>query len=105
MATKNLLATEEIAFYRLLLSDFSVILIIIMAEYFLFRGKQSTKTIIYNNLELIHPQRKKELEKDLNEKYGILGIQDIKVGDINEPKKFTKLTVNFNDTGGYNYGK
>ena len=102
MAAKNMLAPEDIAFYRLLLSDFSVVLVIVLAEYFLFRGKQSTKTIIYNNLELIHPQRRKELEKDLNEKYGILGIQDIKVGDINEPKKFTKLTVNFNDTGGNN---
>ena len=100
MAAKNMLAPDEMAFYRMLISDFSIILIIVLAEYFLFRAKQSTKTIIYTNLELIHPRRRKELEKDLNEKYGIFGIQDIIVGDINEPKKFTKLTVNFNDASG-----
>lgn len=35
---------------------------------------------------------RKELEKDLAEKYGISGVQDVTVGKINEPKKFTRLT-------------
>ena len=98
-----MLAPEEMAFYRLLLSDFSVILIIVMAEYFLFRDKKSTKTIIYNNLELIHPNRRKELENDLSTKYGISEIQNIKVGDINVVKKSVRLLVNFNDTLNNNY--
>jgi hypothetical protein len=71
----------------------------VIAEYALFRNNRSTKTIIYQNLELIHPDKRKELESDMNMKYGISGIQDIIVGEINELKKFTKLTVDFNDTG------
>lgn len=95
VAAKNILAPEEIAFYRLLLSDFLVISIIVLAEYFLFRGKQTSKTITYQNLELIHPDKRTELERDLDRKYGITGINHIEVGEINEVKKFTKLTVNY----------
>jgi hypothetical protein len=102
VAAKNILAPEEMSFYRLLVSDFTVMIIIVIAEYALFRNNRSTKTIIYQNLELIHPNKWNELESDLNQKYGISGIQDIKVGEINEAKKFTKLTVDFNATGRIN---
>lgn len=103
VAAKNILAPEEIGFFRLLISDSTIMLIIVLAEYFLFRNKKCTKTIIYNNLILIHPGKRKELEKDLNDKYGISEIEKITVGEINEPKKFTKLTVSFIDSGKNNF--
>ncbi len=37
------------------------------------------------------------LSFDLDVKYCISGIEDIVIGDINEPKKFTKLTINYNE--------
>jgi len=97
VAAKNLLAPEGLSFYRLLISDLTIMTIIAIAENVLFRNTKRSKTIIYNNLELIHPNKMNELKKDLNLKYGISGIEGVKVGEINEPKNFTKLTVDYKD--------
>lgn len=96
-SAKNILAPVDLEFYRILISDVSVVLIAALAEYFLFRGNSSTKSILYNNLELINPNKRADLETDLDKKYGISGIKDIQVSDINEVKKFAKIIVNYND--------
>ncbi len=99
-AAKNILAPVEIDFYRLVISDISILLLAGLAEYFLFRRSNYSKTIIYNNLELIHPERRNELEEDLSTKFGINHINKIEVGDINTAKKFAKIQVHFRDDEG-----
>lgn len=102
-AAKNMLAPENMEFYRLIYSDVSLLLIAAVAEYFLFRKVSFTKHIVYNNLDLIHPDKRDELKRDLQKRFGIPNIEKVKVGDINTAKKSANLTVYFQDKGGQNY--
>jgi len=55
--------------------------------------------LIYNNLELVHPERREELINDLNSRYGILEIESIKVGKIDTVKNSARLQISFKDSG------
>ena len=104
-AAKNILAPADLEFYRLVISDVSIIALAALAEYFLFRGNDNTKSIVYNNLELIHPDKRIELENDLRNRFGISEIQKIKVGNINTAKNTADLLVYFKDSKNYNFNK
>lgn len=97
VAAKNILAPEDAPFSRIIISDIAILLIAGLAEYFLFSNNTSigSKEIIYNNLELIHPEKRKELESDLDVKFGISGITKIKVIKINTVKNFARIIVEF----------
>jgi hypothetical protein len=104
-AAKNILAPADLEFYRLVISDVSILALAALAEYFLFRGSDNTKRIVYNNLELIHPDKRTELENDLGNRFGISEIQNIKVGNINTAKNTADLLVYFKDPRNYNFNK
>ena len=103
-AAKNILAPSDMEFYRILFSDVSILIFASLAEYFLFRKNLMTKSIVYDNLTLIHPDKREDLKADLRNKFGLTDIEKIKVGDINMAKKFARLTVQFQDNDGQNTG-
>ncbi len=103
IAAKNTLALSEIEFYKILLTDISLLLITGVLEYFLYRQKLSIKYIIYTNLDLIHPDKRPELFEDLNLKYGIKEIEKIKVGKIDAVKNSVRLQISFKDSGDNNF--
>ena len=104
-AAKNILAPADLEFYRLVISDVSILALAALAEYFLFRGSDNTKSIVYNNLELIHPDKRTELGNDLKDRFGISEILKIKVGNINTAKNTADLLVYFKDPRNYNFNK
>ena len=99
IAAKNSLAPQDMEFYKLLASDVSLLLLAGLLEYFLFKEKLSSKIMVYKNLELIHPEKHHELVQDLDKRYGISGIEKIKVGKIDNVKKSVRLLIYFNDLG------
>ena len=99
IAAKNNLAPQDIEFYKILASDISLLLLAGLLEYFLIRDKLSIKTMVYNKLELIHPDKRHQLFQDLNQKYGISEIEKIKVGKIDNVKKSVRLLIYFKDSG------
>lgn len=101
-AAKNMLAPTDMEFFRIIFSDFTILLMAGLAEYFLFRKNSLTKSIVYNDLNLIHPDKREELKADLSSKFGLSEIEKIKVGDINMTKKFARLMVQFKDTNEQN---
>jgi len=103
IAAKNSLAPQDLEFYKLLASDVSLLLLAGLLEYFLIKEKLSSKIMVYNNLELIHPKKHHELVQDLDKRYGISGIQKIKVGKIDNVKNSVRLLVYFNDSGDNNF--
>ena len=103
IAAKNSLAPQDMEFYKLLASDVSLLLMAGLLEYFLFKGKLSSKIMVYNNLKLIHPEKHHELVQDLDKRYGISGIEKIKVGKIDNVKKSARLLIYFNDSGDNNF--
>ena len=103
IAAKNSLAPQDMEFYKLLASDVSLLLMAGLLEYFLFKEKLSSKIMVYNNLELIHPEKHHELVQDLDKRYGISGIEKIKVGKIDNLKNSVRLLIYFNDSGDNNF--
>jgi len=103
IAAKNSLAPQDMEFYKLLASDVSLLLMAGLLEYFLFKEKLSSKIMVYNNLKLIHPEKHHELVQDLDKRYGISGIEKIKVGKIDNVKNSVRLLIYFNDSGDNNF--
>lgn len=100
IAAKNaLISSYDLEVLVILITDFSLILLVALSEYFLFRKKLSSKMIVYDHPELIHPEKRDELYQDLNRRYGISEIQKIKVGKIDSLKNSVRLIVSFKDPG------
>lgn len=98
IAAKNMLSPPEIEFFKIMITDIIILLLAGIAEYSLFRSKYVTNFIVYTNLCLLHPEKKKELESDLEMKYGLKEIKDIKIGRIDELKNSARLQITFKDT-------
>jgi hypothetical protein len=105
IAAKNTLAPEDLEAFKILLTDFSLILLAAVLEFTLFRNKQTVKPIVYNDLALIHPERRKELEEDLYRRYGISQIEKIQVGKIDAVKNSVQLRVHFIDRDNNNFSE
>jgi len=103
IAAKNSLVPADMEFYKILATDGSLLLLAGLLEYFLFRKKLTTKILVFNNLELIHPDRREELIRELDQRYGIRQIDKIKVGKIDSVKNSVRLQVHFRDTDGNNF--
>ena len=97
IAAKNSLMPNEVELYKVLISDLSLLFLAWLCEYYLFRGHMIHKTIIYNRLDLIHPEKRNELMADLHSKYGITEVKKIKVGKIDAVKSSVTLSVDFYD--------
>ncbi|MDZ7606935.1 MAG: DUF4956 domain-containing protein [Cyclobacteriaceae bacterium] len=96
--TKNQLVPEDISFYKLVVTDVTILLLAGLSEYFLFGSKERTKIIVYNNLEMIRPEKRDELFAELKSKFGIANIKTLKIGKIDVPKSTVRLQVTFRDT-------
>lgn len=97
IAAKNHLAPMDMEFYKFLVTDGVILLLAGVAEHFLFREKYVTKSLIYDKLELIHPERREDLLSDLKQRFSITGVRNVKTGEINVPKGSVKMLVEFMD--------
>jgi hypothetical protein len=103
IAAKNALVLGEIEFYRLVAADIFILATAASAEYFILRKEPNSKLIVYDNLNLIHPDQRPQLMEDLNQRFGISNIKSIKVGKIDAVKNSARLMVYFLDTEDLNY--
>lgn len=97
IAAKNHLVPEDFEFVRIIISDIILLGLAGLLEYILFSKKVATKIIVYNNLDLIHPDKRTELLADLNKKFGIANVTAVKTGKIDIPKSTVRLQVVFED--------
>ena len=97
IAAKNHLAPLDMEFYKFLVTDGVVLLLAAIAEHFLFREKYVTKSLIYDKLELIRPERREDLLSDLKQRFSITGVKKVKTGEINAPKGSVRMLVEFTD--------
>lgn len=103
IAAKNSLVVDEIVLGKMVLADVFVLVTAAAAEYFLFRNQPVAKYIIYDNLDLIRPENRVQLEEDLLQRFGISNIDSIKVGRIDTIKNSARLMVRFADGEGSNF--
>lgn len=103
IAAKNHLAPQDMEFFKFLVTDGIILLFAALAEYFLFRDKFVTKTLVYNQLENIHPDKRKELLDDLSIRFGIKDVKKIKIGRIDMSKNSVTILVTFKDSTDSNF--
>ena len=90
----NALSNSSISMLELLFANTAMVVITWGLESFWLRKHESSKSIVYNDLELIKPQNIHLLIRDLSEKTG-LRITRVEVGQIDYTKNSAKLKIFF----------
>ncbi len=84
--------SKGISFAELFMANFAIIFITIMGEFYWMYRHESSKIVIYDNLEYIKPQNKKLFLMDLERRTG-LKINRVEVGQIDFDKENVKLII------------
>lgn len=103
IAAKNGLGIDFFDYYKLVVSDAFLVLLIVLFEYILFKKRPKVKQMVYKNLELIHEDRRPELISDLQRSFGLKNIEKVQVGKIDTLKQSAQLRIFFIDTDDQNY--
>jgi hypothetical protein len=88
----NALSDKEISYVELLFTNLSLVVITWVIEYFWSYKHESSKTIIYEKIELIKPQNQKKFIQDLEKRTG-LKINRVEIGKINFLKDTAEITI------------
>jgi hypothetical protein len=88
----NALANKKVSYAELLFANLSIIIITWGLEKVWLLKHESCKTINYDNIELIKPERRKELVADIEKRTG-LKIHKIEVGKIDFLKDMSQINI------------
>lgn len=97
LALMNSLVPLDTPVIRLLLNNFSILIIIGVADYLLFRKRDVVKMINYDRLDLMDESKRGEMEADLKIRFGIKEIKKIQMGNVDTIKGQVKIKVWFTD--------
>ncbi len=103
IAAKNALAVDYFAYYKIVVSDLFILVVIVLLEFLLFKKQLQVKAIVYNKLNLIHEDLRNQLIEDLKESYGLKNIDKVQVGKIDTIKNSAQLRVYFQDIDDKNF--
>jgi hypothetical protein len=93
LALMNSLVPFDNPFIRLLINNLIILVIIYVADYFLFKTRDVLKMINYDRLDLLDEAKRSEMEIDMKTRFGIHQISKIQVGDIDTLKGRVKIKV------------
>lgn len=88
----NALADIEISYVELFFVNLALIGVIYVIEYFWSYKHESSKTIIYEKIDLIKPQNQKKFIEDLEKRTG-LKISRVEIGKINFLRDIAEVTI------------
>jgi len=92
----NALVNKKISYVELLFTNFSIVLIVWLFEKIFFFRHISVKNIVYEKIDLIKPEMKEEMKKDLEARTG-LKIEKIEIGKINFLRDSAALKIYYYD--------
>ena len=92
VAVMNALSDKEISYVELLFANGALILVTFVIEYFWSFKHESSKTIIYEKIDLIKPQNQEKFIKDLENRTG-LKISRVEIGKINFLRDTAEITI------------
>lgn len=95
----NALANEKISIAELIFPNLVIILMSLGFEKIWKLPHQSVKEIIFEKIDLIHPDKRQELMNDITARLGILCITKIEIGKIDLLKDICHLRVYYVDNG------
>lgn len=88
----NALANKKISYAELFLTNFILLLVVFLLEKVFLLKHESTKTVIYEKIDLIRENRREELMKDLEERTG-LKINRIQIGRIDFLRDIVRIKI------------
>jgi hypothetical protein len=98
----NSLATEQLSYVELIFTNLVVITLIYLLEKIWLLKSEASKTIDYEKIDLIKPEKHDELIKDLKERTG-LEIHRIEIGSINFLRDTVRIRIFFMENNGSNH--
>ena len=91
----NALSNKSISIFEVLFTNGLITLITYLIDRLWFQTIEEKKSIVYEKIELIKPENKQELIKDLKERTG-LPIHEVKVDKIDFLKDTAAVTIYYN---------
>ena len=88
----NALANKKVSYAELLFTNFVLLLVAFFLEHVFLLKHESSKTVLYEKIDLIKTGRRDELIKDLEERTG-LKINRIEIGRINFLRDTVRIKV------------
>jgi hypothetical protein len=91
----NAMANEKMSYVELFFGDLVIFLLTFACEYFLFRNKWVTKTIIIQNVELTRPENYTKLLEELTALSGYK-VEKAEIGRVDYIKKQARIRIHYN---------
>ena len=91
----NALSNKSVSIFEVLFTNGLITLITYLIDRLWFQTIEEKKNIVYEKIELIKPENKEELIKDLKERTG-LPIHEVKVEKIDFLKDTAAVTIYYN---------
>ena len=91
----NALSNKSISIFEVLFTNGLIALITYLIDRLWFQTIEEKKSIVYEKIELIKPENKQELIKDLKERTG-LPIHEVKVDKIDFLRDTAAVTIYYN---------
>ena len=88
----NALANKKVSYAELVFTNFILLLVTFLLEHVFLLKHESTKTVLYEKIDLIKAGRREELIQDLEERTG-LKINRIEIGRINFLRDTVRIKV------------
>ena len=88
----NALANKKISYTELFFTNFIILILGYLLEHVFLLKHETTKSILYEKIDLIRPDRRAELIRDLEERTG-LKINRIEIGRINFLRDTVRIKV------------
>ncbi|MEX1000663.1 MAG: DUF4956 domain-containing protein [Crocinitomicaceae bacterium] len=92
LAVVNALAGKQVSFAELLFVNSVTVLIVYLLEYILLQKNENTKSIIYEKIDLIKPEKHEALMADLEKRTG-LKINKIQIGNLDFLKDTAQIKI------------
>jgi hypothetical protein len=94
----NSISIDIINYYEVIFSNVIVVILTFIMEKLWFIKHESIKTIIYENIDLILPEKRKELIEDIEKRTGI-NVNKIEIGRIDFLRDVARIRIYYNDIG------
>ena len=91
----NALSNKSVSIFEVLFTNGLITLITYLIDRLWFQTIEETKSIIYEKIDLIKPENKEEMIKDLKDRTG-LPIHEVKIEKIDFLKDTASITIYYN---------
>ncbi|NJK93593.1 MAG: DUF4956 domain-containing protein [Bacteroidales bacterium] len=95
----NALTNKKVSYAELFFTNFVLLFIVYGLERLWLLKHESVKTILYEKINLIKPENRQELIKDIEERTGIKPINRVEIGRIDFLKDIARLKIYYFEPG------